>query len=78
LWPLCEAESEAAAALAVTVPTTLEGLSATLAHVTRLNERDKHPMLDDFQCYVLIASAAAYLSPLAGRGRLPSEAKEVG
>jgi hypothetical protein len=70
--------------IAGTVPTTLEGAAAALAHVRLLHERDQHPALDDFQCYVFIASTetalrrALNLSPLAGRGRLPSEAKEVG
>jgi hypothetical protein len=60
-WSLCKAEGEAAEAFAATVPATLAGVAAALAYVTLLNERDDHPMLDDFHCYAFIASAATAL-----------------
>ena len=54
--PLCEAEREAADALAATVPTSLEGAAAALTYVRALHERDHYPLLDDYGCYVFIAS----------------------
>jgi hypothetical protein len=54
--PLCAAEREAGDALAATVPMTLEGAAAALAHVRSLHERDQHPLLDDYGCYMFIAS----------------------
>ena len=56
-----DAEHEAAAAVAATVPTTLAGAAAALAHVRMLYECDGHPMLDDWHCYVFIASAETAL-----------------
>ena len=66
--PLCEAEREAANALAATVPATLAGAAAALAYVRLLHERDGYPLLDDFGCYVLIASAATALRRALDRG----------
>jgi hypothetical protein len=51
-----DAEHQAAAAFAATVPTTLAGMAASFAHVRTLYERDNYPMLDDWHCYVFIAS----------------------
>jgi hypothetical protein len=56
LEPLIDAEHAAADAFAATVPTTLAGVAAALAHVRLLHERDNYPLLDDFYCYVFIAS----------------------
>ncbi len=56
-----EAEHEAAAAFAATVPTTLAGVAAAVAHVRMLHERDDYPMLDDWHCYVFIASVETAL-----------------
>ena len=57
LEPLIEVERAAADAFAATVPATLEGVAAALAHVHLLDARDNYPTLDDYWCYVLIASA---------------------
>ena len=57
LWPLIDVERAAAEAFAATVPTTLHGLAAALAYVRLLHQRDNYPLLDDYHCYVLIASA---------------------
>ena len=57
LEPLLHAERAAAEAFAATVPATLEGVAAALAHVHLLDSRDNYPALDDYWCYVLIASA---------------------
>jgi hypothetical protein len=56
-----DAEHEAAAAFAATVPTTLGGVVAALAHVRMLHERDDYPMLDDWYCYVFVASTETAL-----------------
>ena len=56
-----DAEHEAAAAFAATVPTTLAGMAASFAHVRTLHERDGYPMLDDWHCYVFIASVETAL-----------------
>ncbi len=56
-----DAEHEAAAAFAATVPTTHAGAAAALAHVRMLYERDSYPMLDDWHCYVFIASVETAL-----------------
>jgi hypothetical protein len=56
-----DAEHEAATAFAATVPTTLAGIAAALAHVRMLQERDDYPMLDDWHCYVFIASVETAL-----------------
>ena len=64
LEPLLDAERNAAEALAATVPATLEGLAAALAHVHLLDTRDNYPALDDYWCYVLIASADTALQRL--------------
>jgi hypothetical protein len=64
LEPLLIAEREAAEALAATVPSTLEGTAAALAHVHLLDARDNYPALDDYWCYVLIASAETALQRL--------------
>ena len=61
LEPLVEAEWAAAAALAATVPTTLAGTAAALAYVHALHARDRYMLLDDWHCYVFIASAATAL-----------------
>ena len=61
LEPLLDAERAAGEALAATVPATLEGVAAALGHVYALHARDDYPMLDDYHCYVLIASAARAL-----------------
>jgi hypothetical protein len=53
---LCETERNAADALAATVPGTLQGAAAALAYVRMLHERDDYPLLDDYGCYVFIAS----------------------
>lgn len=53
---LVEVEREAAETFAATVPTTLAGAAAALAHVRELHARDDYPMLDDYWCYVFIAS----------------------
>ncbi len=53
---LVEVEHAAAEAFAATVPTTLAGAAAALAHVRTLHARDDYPMLDDYWCYVFIAS----------------------
>jgi hypothetical protein len=55
------AEQEVADALAATVPATLAGAAAALAYVRTLNDRDRHPLLDDFGCYTLIASTETAL-----------------
>jgi hypothetical protein len=69
LEPLLDAERAAGEALAATVPVTLEGVAAALGHVHVLHARDDHPMLDDYHCYVLIASAATALrGVMAGTG----------
>ena len=57
LEPLIDVERAAAEAIAATVPATLQGLSAALAYVRLLHARDDYPLLDDYHCYVLIASA---------------------
>jgi hypothetical protein len=59
LEPLIDSEREAADALASTVATTLAGAAAALSYVHALHARDNYPILDDFGCYVLIASAAS-------------------
>jgi hypothetical protein len=61
LEPMIDVEHAAATAFAATVPTTLQGLAAAMAHVRLLHERDNYPLLDDYGCYVLIASADAAL-----------------
>jgi len=61
LEPLLDAERAAADALAATVPATIAGAAAVLAYVRMLHQRDNYPMLDDYGCYVLIASAATAL-----------------
>jgi hypothetical protein len=61
LEPLLDAERAAGEALAATVPMTLAGVAAALGHVHALHARDDYPMLDDYHCYVLIASAATAL-----------------
>jgi hypothetical protein len=66
LEPLLIAEGAAAAALAATVPTTLAGTAAALAHVRLLHERDNYPLLDDYGCYVFIASTATALRQVLG------------
>ena len=53
--------------LAATVPATLEGLAALLSHVHLLHARDNYPALDDYWCYVLIASADTTLQRLIAR-----------
>lgn len=68
LEPLLHAERQAAEALAATVPATLEGMAAALAHVHLLDSRDNYPALDDYWCYVLIASADTALQRLIMRG----------
>ena len=67
LEPLLIAEREAAEALAATVPATLAGTAAALAHVHLLDARDNYPALDDYWCYVLIASADTALQRLIMR-----------
>jgi hypothetical protein len=62
LEPLLDAERAAGEALAAIVPATLEGVAAALGHVHALHARDDYPMLDDYHCYVLIASAARALN----------------
>ena len=57
LEPLIDVERTAAEAFAATVPATLAGLSAALGYVRLLHARDNYPLLDDYYCYVLIASA---------------------
>ena len=57
LEPLIDVEREAADAFAATVPATLNGTAAALAYVRLLHARDNYPLLDDYHCYVLIASA---------------------
>jgi hypothetical protein len=57
LEPLIEIERAAADAVAATVPATLQGTAAALAYVHLLHARDNYPLLDDYGCYVLIASA---------------------
>ena len=57
LWPLIEVERATAEAFAATVPATLQGLAAALSYVRMLHARDNYPLLDDYYCYVLIASA---------------------
>jgi hypothetical protein len=65
--PLIDAERAAAEAFAATVPTTLQGIAAALGHVCLLHARDNYPLLDDYGCYVLIASAdTALRRALAG------------
>ena len=59
--PLLDAERAAGEALDATVPTTLEGVAAALGHVHAVHAREDYPMLDDYHCYVLIASAARAL-----------------
>jgi hypothetical protein len=61
LEPLLDAERAAGEALAATVPVTLAGVAAALGHVHTLHACDDYPMLDDYHCYVLIASAATAL-----------------
>lgn len=61
LEPLLDAERDAGEALAATVPATLKGVAAALGHVHAVHARDDYPMLDDYHCYVLIASAARAL-----------------
>jgi hypothetical protein len=73
LEPLLDAERAAGEALAATVPATLEGVAAALGHVHALHARDDYPMLDDYHCYVLIASAARALDrTLKGTQAYPS------
>jgi hypothetical protein len=65
--PLIDAERAAAEAFAATVPTTLQGIAAALGYVRLLHARDNYPLLDDYGCYVLIASAdTALRRALAG------------
>ena len=67
LEPLLDDERAAGEALAAIVPTTLEGVEAALGHVYALHARDDYPMLDDYHCYVLIASAARALRRVMDR-----------
>ena len=68
LEPLIDVEREAADAFAATVPATLNGLAAALGYVRLLHRRDDYPLLDDYHCYVLIASAdTALRRVLAGK-----------
>ncbi|MGB9369512.1 MAG: hypothetical protein WCE79_26240 [Xanthobacteraceae bacterium] len=69
LEPLLHAEREAAEALAATVPATLEGTAAALAHLHLLDSRDNYPALDDYWCYVLIASADTALQRVIRQGQ---------
>jgi hypothetical protein len=65
--PLIDVERAAAEAFAATVPTTLQGIAAALGYVRLLHARDNYPLLDDYGCYVLIASAdTALRRALAG------------
>jgi hypothetical protein len=66
LEPLLDAEREAADTLAATVPTTLAGAAAALAYVRSLHERDNYPLLDDWGCYVFIASTETALRQILG------------
>ena len=60
LEPLIDVEREAAEAFAATVP--------AMAYVRLLHQRDNYPLLDDYGCYVLIASAdTALRRVLAGK-----------
>ena len=70
LEPLLDAEREAADALAATVPTTLAGTAAALAYVRSLHERDNYPLLDDWGCYVFIASTETALRQVLGHRSL--------
>jgi hypothetical protein len=67
LEPLLDTERSATERLAATIPATLEGLAAALAHVHLLDTRDNYPALDDYWCYVLIASADTALQRLITR-----------
>ena len=69
LEPLLIAEREAGEALAATIPATLEGTVAVLAHVHLLEARDNYPALDDYRCYVLIASAETALQRIGAAAR---------
>jgi hypothetical protein len=65
--PLIDVERAAAEAFAATAPTTLQGIAAALGYVRLLHTRDNYPLLDDYGCYVLIASAdTALRRALAG------------
>jgi hypothetical protein len=56
-----DAEHEAAAAFAATVPARLAGVAAALTYVRTLRERDDYPVLDDWYAYVFIASTETAL-----------------
>jgi hypothetical protein len=58
--PLCEAEREAADTLAETVLTMPRGAATALAYVRALNHAG-YPLLDDYGCYLLIASVETAL-----------------
>src|SRR5947209_5522450 len=66
--PLCVFERQAAEKFAETVPATLEGAGAALAYVRLLHTRDDHPLLDDFHCYVFIASTETAVRRALDRG----------
>ena len=68
LEPLIDAERAAAETFAATVPTTLPGLAAALAYVRMLHARGGYPLLDDYHCYVLIASADTALRRVLAGG----------
>lgn len=71
LEPLLEAEREAGEELAATIPATLAGAAAVFAHVHALHARDNYPMLDDYGCYVLIASADTALRRIVAQAPPP-------